>query len=147
MEIRLAAKDPDGQERIHSVPFAVPVSMPAGAVEVTIGDAFTANLQEWRGLLGGRKVRGAADTIRFLNGLRGSDAAYLRIWRRKRSLWLHSDKLPAPPASLHAVLSTPAGRGGGALPDLSTTIEQRRIGGFQGVVRGRLDLRFVVTGS
>ena len=147
IDIRLAAKDPDGRERMHSVPYTVPTSMPAGAVEVTIGDAFTANLQEWRGLLGGRKVRDAADTIRFLNGLRGSDAAYLRIWRRKRSLWLHADKLPAPPASLHAVLSTPAGRGAGALPELSTTIEQRRLGGFQGVVRGRLDLRFVVTGS
>ena len=147
VEIRFAAKGPAGRERMHSVPYTVPVSMPAGTVEVTLGDAVTANLQQWRGLLGGRKVRDAADTIRFLNGLRGSDAAYLRLWRRKRSLWLHSDKLPAPPASLHAVLSTPAGRGAGALPDLSTTIEQRRIDGFGGVVRGRLDLRFVVTGS
>ena len=147
VEIRFAAKGPDGGERLWKLPYAVPISQPAGAVEVTIGDAFTANIQRWRGLFAGRKVRDAAATIRFLNGLRGSDRAYLRLWQRKRSLWLLSDRLPAPPASLHAVLSTAAGRGAGALSDLSTTLEERMIDGFSGVVRGRLSLRFVVTGS
>ena len=147
VQISFAAKGPDGQEEVRTLPYEVPVSMPAGTVEVTIGDAVTANLAEWKGLLGGRKVRDAADTIRFLNNLRGSDGAYLRVWRRKRSLWLHSDKLPAPPASLHAVLSTAEGRGSGAAADLTTTLADRRIGGFDGVVRGRIDLRFVVTGN
>ena len=147
VQIHFAAKDPDGQEEVHTLPYEVPVSMPAGTVEVTIGDAVTANLTEWRGMLGGRKVRDAADTIRFLNNLRGSDGAYLRVWRRKRSLWLHSDKLPAPPASLHAVLSTAEGRGSGASAELTTTLAHQRIGGFDGVVRGRIDLRFVVTGN
>ncbi len=147
IEIRFAAKGPDGTEQLRALPYTVPVSQPAGSIEVTIGDALTANLQQWRGLFAGRKVRDAAATIRFLNSLRGSDRAYLRVWQRKRSLWLLSDKLPAPPASLHAVLSTPAGRGAGALSDLSTTLEDRMIEGFHGVVRGRLSLRFVVTGS
>ena len=147
VQIHFAAKGPDGKEEVRTLPYEVPVSMPAGTVEVTIGDAFTANLAEWKGLMGGRKVRTAADTIRFLNNLRGSDGAYLRVWRRKRSLWLHSDKLPAPPASLHAVLSTPEGRGSGANGDLTTTLADQRIDGFDGVVRGRINLRFVVTGS
>ncbi len=147
IEIRFAAKGPGGREQMHSVPFRVPVSLPAGSVEVTIGDALTANLQQWRGLLAGRKARDAAATIRFLNGLRGSDRAYVRVWQRKRSLWLHSDKLPSPPASLHAVLSTPAGRGAGALAELSTTLADLKVDGLRGVVRGRLNLRFVVTGS
>ena len=147
VRIHFATRGPDGREQLRSVPYRVPVSQPAGAVEVTIGDAVTANMQQWRGLFAGRKVRDAADTIRFLNNLRGSDQAYLRIWQRKRSLWLLSDKLPAPPASLHAVLSTPEGSGAGALPDYSTTLEERMLGGFGGVVRGRLSLRFVVTGS
>ena len=147
VQIHFAAKAPDGREQLRSVHYRVPVSQPAGAVEVTIGDAVTANLQHWRGLFAGRKVRSAADTIRFLNSLRGSDRAYLRVWQRKRSLWLLSDRLTAPPASLHAVLSNPSGYGGGALPDYSTTLEDRMIGGFDGVVRGRLSLRFVVTGS
>lgn len=147
IEIRFAAKGPEGREEMRSVPYTVPASMPAGTVEVTIGDALTANLQRWRGLLAGRKARDAAATIRFLNSLRGSDRAYVRLWQRKRSIWLHADKLPAPPASLHAVLSTPAGRGAGALADLSTTIVDLSVAGLRGVVRGRLDLRFVVTGS
>ena len=147
VRIHFATRGPDGREQLRSVPYRVPVSQPAGAVEVTIGDAVSANMQQWRGLFAGRKVRDAADTIRFLNNLRGSDQAYLRIWQRKRSLWLLSDKLPAPPASLHAVLSTPEGSGAGALPDYSTTLEERMLGGFGGVVRGRLSLRFVVTGS
>ena len=147
VEIRLAAKQPDGSEQLQTVSYVVPTSLSAGPVQVTIGDAFTANLQMWRGLFAGRKVRDAAATIRFLNNLRGSDQAYLRIWRRKRSLWLHSDHLKSPPASLRAVLATSSGRAAGALDDLSTTVEDRKIGGFGGVVRGRLSLQFVVTGS
>ena len=147
VEIRLAAKGPDGREQMRSVPYRVPVSLSAGAVEVTVGDALTANLQNWRGLLAGRRSRDAAATIRYLNGLRGSDRAYVRIWQRKRSLWMHSDQLSAPPASLHAVLSTPAGRGAGAIADLSTTLADLLVDGLPGVVRGRLSMRFVVTGS
>ncbi len=147
VQIHLAAKGPDGREQLRSIPYHVPVSQPAGVVEVTVGDAVTANMQQWRGLFAGRRARNAADSIRFLNSLRGSDQAYLRIWQRKRSLWLLSDRLPAPPASLHAVLSTPAGYGAGAQPDYSVTLEDRMIRGFGGVVRGLLSLRFVVTGS
>ena len=146
VEIRFAAKEPDGTERMRSLSYQVPVSLPAGLVEVTISDAFTANLQQWRGLFAGRKVRDAAATIKFLNRLRGSDQAYLRVWQRKRSLWLHSDRLQSPPASLRAVLSTTSGRAAGTLDDVSTTLEDRKIDGLGGVVRGRLSLRFVVTG-
>ncbi len=145
--LHFAVKEADGTESVRSIPLDVPVSTPAGAVEVTLGDALTANSERWRGLLGGRKVRDPAATIRFLNSLRGSDGAYLRLWRRTHTLWLHADKLPAPPASLHAVLSTPAGRGAGAQRDRTSTVHQQRLDGFDGVVRGRLDLRFVVTGS
>ena len=147
VEIRFAAKGPDGAEQMRTVPYTVPVSMPAGAIEATLGDAFTANLQQWRGQQAGRKARDAAATIRFLNRLRGSDRVYVRLWHRKRSLWLHSDQLPAPPASLHAVLSTSAGRASGTLADQSTTLANFTLDGFRGVVRGRIGLRFVVTGS
>lgn len=147
VEVRFASKEPDGTEVLRSASFTVSPSMPAGAVEVTLGDAFSANLQRWRGLFAGRKARDASATIRFLNDLRGSDQAYLRVWQRRRSLWLHSDRLQAPPASVRAVLSTSAGRAAGVLDDLSDTIEEIRVGGFTGVVQGRLSLRFVVTGS
>ena len=147
VQIHIAAKQPDGSEQVRSISYDVPASLSAGPVQVTIGDAFTANMQMWRGLYAGRKVRDAASTIRFLNGLRGSDQAYLRVWRRKRSLWLHSDQLNSPPASLRAVLSTTSGRAAGALDELSTTIEDRKIDGFGGVLRGRLNLQFVVTNS
>ena len=147
VEIRFAAKDPDGQETVRTVPYEVPVSMPAGLVQVTVGDALSMNIMEWRGLLAGRKVRDAGATIRFLNSLRGSDQAYLRVWQRKQSLWLHADKLPGPPASVRAILATPAGRGAGAVVEPASTLADHRIGGFEGVVRGRLNLQFVVTGS
>ena len=56
VEIRLAAKQPDGSEQLQTVSYVVPTSLSAGPVQVTIGDAFTANLQMWRGLFAGRKV-------------------------------------------------------------------------------------------
>ncbi len=147
LKVHFTAKGPDGKEQLRSAEFPVPQSLKAGVVEVTLGDAFTANLQRWRGLFAGRKARDATATIRFLNGLRGSDQAYLRVWQRRRSLWLHADKLESPPASVRAVLATTAGRAGGALDDLSNTVEEIRVGGFGGVVQGRMSLRFVVTGG
>ena len=145
VQIRFAVKGPDGSEELRHAEYTVPASMPAGAVDVTLGDALTANMQRWRGLFAGRKARDAAATIGFLNGLRGSDQAYLRIWQRRRSLWLRAERLHTPPASVRAVLSTTGGRAAGALDDMTDTMEEIRIGGFTGVVQGRLSLRFVVT--
>lgn len=147
VEIRFAAKGPDGRETVRSVPYRVPVSMPAGLVQVTVGDALSLNILEWRGLLAGRRARDPAATIRTLNSLRGSDRAYLRVWRRSQSLWLHADKLTAPPASMRSVLATAEGRGAGASAEYASTLEERRLDGFRGVVRGRLHLQFVVTES
>ena len=147
VKVEFASKEPDGSEVLRSASFTVPQSMPAGLVQLTLGDAFTANLQRWRGLFAGRKARDAAATIRFLNDLRGSDQAYLRVWRRRRSLWLHADRLPSPPASVRAVLATAAGRATGVIDDLSDTIEDVRIGGFSGVVQGRFSLSLVVTAN
>jgi hypothetical protein len=145
VEITALVKDPDGAETRRSFRYDVPLSMPAGVVYVTVSDASSLNMLEWRGLLSGRKSRGPEEMIGLVNRLRRSDQAFARVWRRKRSLWLHSERLPSPPASLQAVLSTAEGRGAGAAADLSSTLEERVLGDFDSVVRGRVDLQFVVT--
>ncbi len=147
INVHLVSKDPDGVEHMRTLPYTVPVSMPAGQVQITVADAQSINITRFRGLLAGRRVRDAGDMIHFLNSLRGSDKAYLRVWENKQSLWLHSEQLPAPPASMKAVLATPAGRGVGAVPERSSPIHEQVLVGFRGVVRGRLNLQFVVRGG
>jgi hypothetical protein len=145
VEITAVVKDPDGAETPLSFLYEVPVSMPPGAVNVTVSDASSLNILEWRGLLTGRKSRGAGEMIRLVNRLRRSDQAYVRLWQPKRSLWVHSERLPSPPASLQAVLQTAEGRATGAAQDLSSTLAESVLGELDSVVRGRVDLQFVVT--
>ena len=145
VELSVVVKDPEGAEVQRSFSYEVPVSMPAGAVNVTVADAASLNILEWRGLLAGRKGRGSAEMIRLVNRLRRSDRAYVRVWQPRQSLWLNSERLPSPPASLQAVLATAAGRGAGTAQDLSSTLAEAALGEFNSVVRGRLDLQFVVT--
>ena len=143
--ITAVLKDPGGNETQRSFRYPVPVSMSPGAVNATVADAASLNILEWRGLLAGRRSRGAAEMIRLVNRLRKSDRAYVRVWRQKQSLWLQSERLPSPPASLRAVLSTAEGRGAGAAQDLSSTLAEAVLGEFDSVVRGRVDLQFTVT--
>ena len=143
--IAVVLKDPDGRETQRSFRYPVPLSMPPGAVRAAAADAASLNVLEWRGLLAGRKSRGAAEMIRLVNRLRRSDRAYVRVWRQKQSLWLQSERLPSPPASLRAVLSTAEGRGAGAAQDLSLTLAEAVLGEFDSLVRGRVDLQFTVT--
>ena len=145
VEITAVIKSPDGTETPRSFRYEVPVSMPPGAVNVTVSDASSLNILEWRGLLTGRKSRGAEEMIRLVNRLRRSDQAYVRVWQPKQSLWVHSERLPAPPASLQAVLQTAEGRGVGAARDVSSTLAESVLGELDSVVRGRVDLQFVVT--
>ncbi len=145
VEITAVLKDPGGIETQRSFRYPIPVSMPPGAVNATVADAASLNVLEWRGLLAGRKSRGVAEMIRLVNRLRRSDRAYVRIWQQKQSLWLQSERLPSPPASLRAVLATTEGSGAGAAQDFSSTLAEAVLGEFDSVVRGRVDLQFTVT--
>ena len=145
VEIAVVLKGPDGRETQRSFRWPVPLSMPPGAVHAAASDAASLNFLEWKGLLAGRKSRGPAELIRLVNRLRRSDRAYVRVWRQKQSLWVQSERLPSPPASLRAVLSTAEGRGAGAAQDLSLTLAEAVVGEFDSLVRGRVDLQFTVT--
>jgi hypothetical protein len=93
----------DGQEMVRAVRYLVPVGAPAGTLHFSVGDATSANLNEYRHFLSA-PPRTAAQLVAFLNGLRTNSSAWVRVWRALPSYTVSGETLQAPPPSLALML-------------------------------------------
>ena len=93
-----------GVEVEQSATYAVPSGAPAGMLNITVADGPTANLVEYRQFLG-VPPRNAEQLVEFLNGLRTSRKAYVRLWRLSPTWTVQGESLPAPPASMTLLLA------------------------------------------
>ena len=92
-----------GVEVERSVNYAVPLGAPAGTLNVTVADATSANILEYRQFLS-VPPRDAVQLVEFLNGLRSNRKAWVRLWRATPSWTAQGETLPAPPASMMLLL-------------------------------------------
>jgi len=93
-----------GVELEQSATYTVPSGAPMGMLNVSVADAPTANLAEYRQFLG-VPPRNAEQLVDFLNGLRTSRKAYVRLWRTAPTWTAQGETLPAPPASMTLLLA------------------------------------------
>jgi hypothetical protein len=93
-----------GVEVEQSATYAVPSGAPTGMLNITVADGPTANLAEYRQFLG-VPPRNAEQLVEFLNGLRTSRKAYVRLWRLSPTWTVQGESLPAPPASMTLLLA------------------------------------------
>jgi hypothetical protein len=93
-----------GVEVEQSATYAVPSGAPTGMLNITVADGPTANLVEYRQFLG-VPPRNAEQLVEFLNGLRTSRKAYVRLWRLSPTWTVQGESLPAPPASMTLLLA------------------------------------------
>jgi hypothetical protein len=93
-----------GVEVEQSATYAVPSGAPTGMLNITVADGPTANLAEYRQFLG-VPPRNAEQLVEFLNGLRTSRKAYVRLWRLAPTWTVQGESLPAPPASMTLLLA------------------------------------------
>lgn len=93
----------NGAESSKTVHYRVPIGAPPGTVYVTASDAASANLLEMQAAIG-TPVHSAAQVLDFLNGLKTSTSAYVRIWRMDTAYTVEGRDLPDPPPSLAMIL-------------------------------------------
>ena len=134
----------NGEEILRSVDYQVPLGMKAGELNINFCDAASLNFAEWQNLFGNGRARELPELVRAINRLRRNDRLYVRLWRPGRALQVHSEKLPAPPASVASVLSLPAAAGGRDAQDWQSTVEEFEIDGLSSVVEGNISMKVTV---
>ena len=88
-----------GLEIERSASYNVPVGASIGPLSITVSDASTANLAEYRQFIT-VPPRNAIQLVDFLNGLRTSRQAWVRISRPSPSWTVQGETLPDLPASM-----------------------------------------------
>jgi len=93
----------NGAESSTTVHYRVPVGAPPGTLYVTASDAAYTNMLEMQAAVGS-PVHSAAQVVDFLNHLKTSTNAYVRVWRMDTAYTVEGRDLPAPPPSLAMIL-------------------------------------------
>ncbi len=144
LALRAAVRLPDGSESIEEFEWRVPISTPAGPLQVTFSDATGLNMLDLPLLLEAGKLS-PNRIVHSLNGLRSNDRLYVRVWRPQRGLRVETARLSSPPASLRAILDTPRGAAGGATAEASTTLEEAVAASYDAVLEGRQNVQVTIT--
>jgi hypothetical protein len=144
IKLTAALHGDNGDEVLRSVDYEVPLGMKPGDLYIDFSDAATLNMTEWQNLIGNGKARELPELVRAINRLRRNDRLYVRLWRQGRAVWVSTEQLPAPPASVANILSLPAAAGGRDAQDWQSTIEEFELGGLSSVVEGNISMKVTV---
>src|SRR5947209_7006121 len=101
----------DGVEFTRDTSFQVPIGAPVGGLNFTVSDAMGLNASEFAGL-SQSSLHSPQQLVRVVNEYRGSEAAYVRVWRQEPSFTI-SGPLPGgdlsdPPPSIMLILADPS---------------------------------------
>jgi hypothetical protein len=111
VQITALLQGENGMELTRTATYKIPVGAPVGLVNFTISDAIGLNTPEFAGLMQS-SLRTPQQLIQAVNNFRGSEAAYVRVWRQEPSFNI-SGPLPGgdltdPPPSVMLVLADPS---------------------------------------
>ena len=79
-----------------------------------------------------------------MNRLRRNDRLYIRVWRSAKGFQLETERLPDPPSSVTALLSSPRAQGSGVASEYQSTLEEFEIDGLDNIVRGSVNTTIMV---
>jgi hypothetical protein len=94
----------NGSETTRTVEYTVPIGAPPGPLYVTVSDAATANVADFRQILTST-VHSPGELIDTVNSLHPNSKAYVRFWRADPAYQLEGADLPDPPASVALILN------------------------------------------
>ena len=100
----------NGLELTRTATYYIPVGAPLGPLNLTFSDATTLNGPDFAGLAQS-ELHSGAQLIDVINKFRGSEAAYLRVWRPEPTFTisgpLPGGEISSPPPSVMLVLADP----------------------------------------
>ncbi len=104
IEIGAVLAGENGAEITRKLTYTVPPGAPAGTLYFTVADAASTNLNDYQQTMAAAP-RTPTQLVTFLNGLRGSDKAYVRVWRNEAAYAVQGQDLPDPPPSVAMILA------------------------------------------
>lgn len=104
IEVTAVLSGENGAELTRKASYTVPVGAEAGTLYFTVADAASANLTDYAQLLTAAP-RTPGQLVTFLNGLRGNDKAYVRVWKSDTAYSIQGQDLPDPPPSVSMILA------------------------------------------
>ena len=144
IELSAALKRPDGTETVWTTGYRVPSGAAPGQLQITFSDANSLNLLEWQSLLGLRRSKDTAQSIEALNRVRRNDRLFVRVWHPQQGFRFNTERLPAPPASVSAILSPATGTSAGSAADWQSVLDEFAIGAGSEVIRGNVTTKVTV---
>ncbi len=111
IQISALLEGENGIELTRTATYQVPIGAALGPLNLTVADANGMNTPDFAGLAQS-SLHSPAELIQVINQFRGSEAAYVRIWRQQPSFTI-SGPLPGgdisdPPPSVMLVLADPS---------------------------------------
>ena len=135
IELTVGLAGENGALVTRKVVYPAPVGLTAGPLYFTISDASTANLTDYRQILG-VAPRSARQLISNVNNLKVNTKAYVRVWRPDAAFQLQGEDYPTPPPSLAMILSRAQGGYGGLTQAFNSKLAELEIDGIGAVVTG-----------
>ncbi len=123
VEVTAVMAGEDGVELTKSASYRVPIGAPLGQLNLTVSDANGLNFPDFAGL-SPASFHSSDELIRAVDRFRGSDAAYVRVWRQEPSFSvagpLPGGDLTDPPPSVMLILANPAASISSSAPVLTS---------------------------
>jgi len=137
-------RDTAGQVMIERYPVQIPAGLPAGSIQLLVGDGTTVTTSELRR---GPAAGAPADlkaAIRELNKLRRNDRLYIKILSNERGLVIAGEELPSLPPSMLSVLDTDRSSTRSVTTMQNSTVREFEMPPTQYVIQGQRSLTLTV---
>jgi hypothetical protein len=132
-----------GDTFIERHPVQIPAGLPAGTVQLLVGDGTSVTSAELRRGAGGA-IRDLAQAIRELNSLRRNDRLYIKIVTNEPGAVISGEELPSLPPSMVAVIETDRSSSRSVTRMAGSTVREYELPQSRFVIQGQRSLNLTV---
>jgi hypothetical protein len=132
-----------GETFVEQYPVVIPAGLPAGRIQIFVGDGGTVTASEMRRGSTGAPP-GLAAAVRELNKLRKNDRLYVKIVSNQPGVVISGEELPSLPPSMIALLDTPRASTRSVAPLSQSTVGEYEMPPSKYVLQGQRSLTLTV---
>ena len=132
-----------GEIMIEQYPVAIPSGLPAGKIQMMVGDGSTVTASELRRGATGAPP-GLAAGVRELNKLRRNDRLYVKITNNQPGVIIGGEEMPSLPPSMIALLDTSRTSSRSVAPLTNSTVVEYELSPSRYVLQGQRSLTLTV---
>lgn len=132
-----------GETFIEQYPIVIPAGLPAGRIQILVGDGSTVTASELRRGATGAPA-GLAAAVRELNKLRKNDRLYVKIVSNEPGVVISGEEYPSLPPSMIALLDTNRASTRSVAPLANSTVSEYELPQSKYVLQGQRQLTLTI---